>query len=392
VFGNQQGAPTPVVDVGSAFQAAFTTQPLDTWRNNKLFVLIGDPAVMLAAPRGAGSIDDTGLEPMRRRDTIAITGENEGSAEGQDGIALVTVTDSADTSGFTHVPPPTLYHVNYQLPGSVVYRGPVPVEDGQFSAQFVVSSASTEGSHARIGAYFYGGESDGSMSLENVSLADSVQVSDTQGPNIALEFDGGGASVLPETGVSIALFDEHGINLVNRGASGAITMSFDGADTTDLTDDFVCDVGGYREGTIERDLPTLSLGGHTVEVSASDNIGNRSTASQWFEVVSATEFEIRNVANSPNPFPEGDTEGTYILFQLPVDAEVGVDVFTVGGRLVRRIDGFHAPAGANQVYWDGHDHEGDELANGVYLYRIHATSDAYRGDRAEVIGRAVIMR
>lgn len=392
VFGNQQGAPTPVLDVGSAFQAAFTAQPLDAWRNNRLFVVIGDPALMLAAPRGAGSIDDTGVEPMRRRDTITIAGENEGSTAGQDGIALVTVTDSADTSGYTHLPPPFQYHVNYRLPGSVVYRGPVPVEDGRFSAQFVVSSASAEGAHARIGAYFYGGDSDGSLSLENVSLSDSVQVSDTQGPDIELEFEGGGASVLPETGLSIALFDEHGINLVNRGASGAITISFDGADTTDMTDDFAYNVGDYREGTIERDLPTLALGGHTLEVSASDNIGNRSTASQWFEVVSATEFEIRNVANSPNPFPEGDTEGTYILFQLPVDAEVGVDVFTVGGRLVRQIDGFHAPAGANQVYWDGRDHEGDELANGVYLYRIHATSEAYRGDRADVIGRAVIMR
>ncbi len=392
VFGGQQSAPTPVLDVGSAFQAAFTTLPLDTWRNNRLFVVIGDPGLMLAAPRGAGSFDDAAVEPMRRRDTVTIAGTNLGSTAGEDGIVLMTVTDSADTSGYTHFPPPLTYHVDYSLPGEVMYRGLVPVTDGSFSAQFVVSSASEEGPYARIGAYFYGTDADGSSSLESVSLADSVQVSDTQGPDIGLEFEGGGTSVLPETGLSIALFDEHGVNLIGRGSAGAITMSFDGGDTTDLTGDFVYDVGSYREGTIERHLPTLALGGHTVVVSASDNIGNRSTASRWFEVVSATEFEIRNVANSPNPFPDGDTEGTYILFQLPVAAEVGVDVFTVGGRMVRRIDGFHAPAGANQVYWDGRDQEGDELANGVYLYRIHAISEAYRGDRADVIGRAVIMR
>ncbi len=67
VFGNQREAPTPVLDVGTAFQAAFTTQPADAWRNNRLFVIIGDPALMLAAPRGAGSIDGAGIEPMRRR-------------------------------------------------------------------------------------------------------------------------------------------------------------------------------------------------------------------------------------------------------------------------------------------------------------------------------------
>jgi hypothetical protein len=44
------------------------------------------------------------------------------------------------------------------------------------------------------------------------------------------------------------------------------------------------------------------------------------------------------------------------------------------------------------VYWDGRDQQGDELANGVYLYRIHAVSDEYRGDKADAIGRAVIMR
>ena len=145
MFGNQREAPTPVLDVGTAFQAAFTTQPADAWRNNRLFVIIGDPALMLAAPRGAGSIDGAGIEPMRRRDTITLAGENSGSTEGQDGMALVTVTDSADTSGFTHVPPPVTYTVKYSLPGQVVYRGLVPVTDGELSGQFVVSSVSAEG-------------------------------------------------------------------------------------------------------------------------------------------------------------------------------------------------------------------------------------------------------
>ena len=70
----------------------------------------------------------------------------------------------------------------------------------------------------------------------------------------------------------------------------------------------------------------------------------------------------------------------------------GIDVFTVGGRLIRTIDGIRGSTGPNQVHWDGRDQQGDKLANGVYLYRVHATSEAYRGDKAEAIGRAVIMR
>jgi hypothetical protein len=394
VFGGQRETTTPVLDVGSAFQAAFTTIPFDAWRNNRLFVLMGDPAVTLATPRGGGEIDAAGLEPMRRRGTVALTGRSEGSAAGQDGLVLLTVTESADTTGYDHVPPPGVsYHVDYALPGGALYRGLAPVADGEFDAEFVVSTAAAEGPHARIGGYFYRDDGDGAFSLEDVALRDSVNVSDTIGPDIAVEFEGGGTTVLPESRYSVTLFDENGIDLIGRGSSsGAISVCFDGGDTLDVTDRFVYDVGEHREGAVESDLPALSFGGHTVSVSASDNVGNRSTASQWFEVVSATDFEIRNVACSPNPFPEGEAEGTYVLFQLPVAAEVGIDVFTVGGRLLRSIEGFGAPAGANQVYWDGRDAQGDELANGVYLIRIHATSEAYRGDRAEAIGRAVVMR
>jgi flagellar hook assembly protein FlgD len=80
------------------------------------------------------------------------------------------------------------------------------------------------------------------------------------------------------------------------------------------------------------------------------------------------------------------------MFQLPVAAAVTIDIFTVGGRRIRRLDDYIGTAGANEVYWNGLDAEGDELANGVYLYRIYAVSDEYHGDKAEVIGRAVIMR
>ena len=390
-FGNQQEQTTPALDVGMAFQAAFTTDA-STWANNTRFLVLGDPALTLAAPRGGGAFDEAGVEPLRRRDTVTLSGESSGVTAGLDGAALVTVTDCADTSGFVHTSPPPVYRVVYSLPGDTVYEGPVSVDDGALSAQFVVSSASAEGPYARVRAYCYGSDEDGAFSFEEVALTDSVIVSDAEGPEIAVEFEGGGTSVLPGTEVTITLSDEHGINLVDRDPSDAIVVSFDGRDSLDVTGEFAYEFGSYRDGMVEHELPTLALGEHTIQVAASDNVGNRATATQWFEVVSAAEFKVRNVASSPNPFPDGDSEGTYILFQLPVDAEVGIDVFTVGGRLVRRIEEFRASAGANQVYWDGRDQQGDELANGVYLYRIHAVSLAYRGDRADAIGRAVVMR
>ena len=197
----------------------------------------------------------------------------------------------------------------------------------------------------------------------------------------------------PGDELEIRLSDMNGINLINRDPSHGIIMSVDGgADSTDVTSQFSYYLGSFREGAILQELPSMGFGAHSVRVDASDNMGNRSSSSLQFEIVSSEEFKIRNVANHPNPFPSGADAGTHIMFQLPVSAAVTVDVFTVGGRRIRSLGEMPCAAGANEIYWDGRDEQGDELANGVYLFRIHAVSDEYGGDKADAIGRAVVMR
>jgi hypothetical protein len=392
VFGEQREAPTTFADLGQAMQAGFveTATHYHIWLNNTKFSLIGDPALKLVSPSGFGSFEDGGPEQMRRRDTVSLSGTNAGATEAQSGIALVRVSDSADTSGYTQ--PQSGEHVDYWLPGETVFEGAAVVSGGTFSSSLVVSALAEEGPHARVRAYFYGEDADGSFSVEDVALADSVEVSDGLGPDISMLFEGGGTAVLPGDQLEIRFYDESGINLVNRDQSDAILLAIDASpDSTDVTDDFSFDTGSFTEGAIDYVLPSLGLGNHSVSVAASDNMGNRSTATLLFEIVSSTDFTIRNVANFPNPF-SGGGEGTRIMFQLPVSAEVSIDVFTVGGRRVRHMPGLSGQVGANEIYWDGLDQQGDELANGVYLFRIHAVSDEYRGDKADAIGRAVIMR
>ncbi|HMK39071.1 MAG TPA: FlgD immunoglobulin-like domain containing protein, partial [Bacteroidota bacterium] len=55
--------------------------------------------------------------------------------------------------------------------------------------------------------------------------------------------------------------------------------------------------------------------------------------------------------------------------------DLTVKVYTVAGRKIREIK---APPGSlevgfNRVYWDGRDAQGDEVANGYYLYQILIT-------------------
>ncbi len=391
MFGNQQADPAAVLDVGLAVQAGVALSgSYSAWLNDTRFMIVGDPAIVLATPTGSGSLSSDEVDPMMRRDEVELDGTCSGSTADLDGIAVVRVSESADTTGYTL--PSNGHHVDYALPGDTVFNGPVTVSNGAFDARFIVSYATAEGPYGRIRAYCYDDGTDGAISMENVAIADSVETTDAVGPTITIEFAGGATSVLPGAELMMAISDESGINTVTGGYGAPISLVLDGGDSTDVTGAFVYDVGSHQSGTVDFDLPSLSFGAHTIELAASDNMGNRSSGQLWFEIVSAADFEVRNVANYPNPFPDGGETGTWLMFQLPGPADVRIDIFTVGGRRILTLDDIPASAGANQVYWDGRDVVGDELANGVYLFRIHAVSESYRGDKAEAIGRAVIMR
>ncbi len=76
-----------------------------------------------------------------------------------------------------------------------------------------------------------------------------------------------------------------------------------------------------------------------------------------------TEFVLSQ--NYPNPF----NPTTTIVFGLPVDADVSVDVYNVLGQQVGQLFGAHTHAGYHEITFDA-----SHLASGLYLYRLTATS------------------
>lgn len=107
---------------------------------------------------------------------------------------------------------------------------------------------------------------------------------------------------------------------------------------------------------------------YDLRISASDVNGQRTT----FVLHVADKIVVRDVANHPNPF----TSKTTIIYLLSKDAsEVRVSLYTVGGRLIRVFKDAPRAVNYNELEWDGRDAEGDEVANGVYLYVIDAEGD-----------------
>ena len=71
--------------------------------------------------------------------------------------------------------------------------------------------------------------------------------------------------------------------------------------------------------------------------------------------------------NFPNPF----NPSTAIRYAVPeTGARVTLTVYDLSGRLVRTLIDEDRAAGEHSVVWFGRDDRGNELASGVYFYRV----------------------
>ena len=120
--------------------------------------------------------------------------------------------------------------------------------------------------------------------------------------------------------------------------------------------------------------PELKDGKHKLEILAKDASNNffDSTSSRTSFFV-FNEFDLTEVYNYPNPF-SNDTHFTFLLLGSELPQNIKIKIYTIAGRLIRDVE-IPAPdlkVGFNKIYWDGKDQDGDEVANGVYLYKVSA--------------------
>ena len=71
--------------------------------------------------------------------------------------------------------------------------------------------------------------------------------------------------------------------------------------------------------------------------------------------------------NAPNPF----NPSTTIRFDLPESATVKVSIYDVAGRLVQTlVASERMNPGLHDAVWNGRDESGQNVAAGVYFYRM----------------------
>ena len=124
--------------------------------------------------------------------------------------------------------------------------------------------------------------------------------------------------------------------------------------------------------------PTFSQDGdYQLSIQGKDITGNISASVAYtvnFKVINKS--SLSNLLNYPNPFSTS-TCFYYTMTGVETPANFRLQIMTVSGKVVREVTEsefgpLRAGVHQSQFCWDGKDEFGDQLANGVYLYRIVA--------------------
>ncbi len=126
----------------------------------------------------------------------------------------------------------------------------------------------------------------------------------------------------------------------------------------------------WLEATGTRGVLRLQPGKHDVDVRllSAENVETGSAIT--LHVVDR--LTVSNALVVPNPV---GAEGAEFTGYISRPAEISVDIYSLSGRRVRRLQPAFAEAGFVSLSWDGRDQGGGTLAAGSYLFVIRARSE-----------------
>ena len=361
--------------------------------DDQKLILFGDPTLILANPAYQATIYKSDPDSIKALSQLNISGVilKDGSTwHNFNGNILLKAYDSKKNRIYVIKENDVL---NYLLPGNTIFRGTATVQNGEFNLKFIVPKDITYGGKSgRFSVYFWNDEVDGSGFKNSIPVGGtSTNILDNEGPQITIDFNGkdfyDGGMTNQNPVLSIEITDSSGVNIAGDiGHSIVLILDDEKINVTDLFNYYN---NNYVSGSINYAPGFLAEGSHSILVKAWDNCNNSSEINAAFIVVANEKLTIRKVMNYPNPF----SNNTEFTFWINLDCETTIKIYTIAGRLIKKIDDVYASNGFNRIFWDGHDHDGDRMANGVYLYKICAKAQ-YEGKTisTEVVDKLMIIR
>jgi len=383
--------------------------------NNRKFTLLGDPALTLALPvykvkttavngrAVGGGVADT-LKALNQVSVSGVVTDGSGAAMNSfNGVLYATVYDKprmATTLGNG----PGSYRTEFAVQNNVLYKGKVPVSQGNFSFAFVVPrDINYQYGKGRISYYASatgatsGTGTDGNGVFTDVIIGGSGGGTGyTGGPAITAFLndekfvDGGITNANPI--LLLHLSDSLGINITGTGIGHDITAVLDNntQDPLVLNSFYEADLNTFKKGTVRYPLPQMTEGEHTLLIKAWNVANNSGQTSLTFRVVGSKKLVLTHVLNYPNPFSTHTT--FWFEHNRPgEDLSVLVQILTVSGKLVKSFRRtINTPGNrSSDIDWDGRDDYGSKIGRGVYIYRVRVR--ATDGSTADVFQKLYIL-
>ena len=378
--------------------------------NKRSFTLIGDPALKIAIPRLKVVTDSiNGLSPTVEIDTIRALSKItiKGHIENQSGLSLTNFNGILSPSVFDKAKTQQTLGQNsnspiipFELQKNIIYKGKVSVVNGNFEFSFIVpKDINFSYGPGKISYYADNGITDagGFDTLLVIGGIDPIGINDVTGPEIDLylnddSFVSGG--ITDETPVLIAsVFDENGINTVGNGIGHDLVAILDDntSDPIILNEYYTADLDSYQSGKVSFNMTNLSVGSHKLTLKVWDVNNNSSQVSIDFIVQEKQDLVLDHVLNFPNPFTT-KTDFYFEHNQVCSELEAQIQIYTVSGKLIKTINQLVNTQGfrSEGIAWDGRDDFGDQLAKGVYIYKLKVKS--IDGTFAEKTEKLVLLK
>ncbi len=385
--------------------AHFLAKTRYTDPNAQKFHLYGDPTIRLAVPQYSASFDS--INSQHLVEEIQIKALSNVSVNGTIllpdkspwinfyGEAFLTVYDSE-----RFIPLPQMgSNFGMSEQGGVIFNGRISINNGMFNTNFVVpKDISYENKQGKMIIYYFDDNIDGIGFTNKIIVGgtDTTVIDDGRGPEIEIYFDDthnqNAYIIKPNSTLIVKLSDETGLNTTGTGVGHKLEgiLNDDENNPIDFTNYFIGDLdAGGKSGQIRYRFNEIEEGDYKIEIKAWDVFNNLSHQTTNFTVVSGDDLVLSDVLNYPNPFSGNTTFTFQHNFNQAVD--VRIRIYTIAGRLIKEIDQYSLHDRYVKIDWDGNDQDGNPIANGTYLYKVHvATIDGEFNNN--VLGKLAVVR
>tara|TARA_B100001250_G_scaffold393375_1_gene396106 strand:+ start:1351 stop:5055 length:3705 start_codon:yes stop_codon:yes gene_type:complete len=345
----------------------------DGTSESQYFHLFGDPAMKIPIPKDSLLISNINPDTLKTLQ-IGTASMSQSIIQGN-GNGFIILTDAAREVNREYEISSEIHNISFKIPGPTLFKGLFSFSNETFNANIrIPKDIAYSNLPSKIAVYIHNHQQEALGFIENIIIIGGEETNDISGPKITFETTSGkklseGDHFYLNEKINIKLSDPLGINITNEIGHEIIIFDFKNDVSTNMTNNFFYDLNSITDGLIQYD--TDSKKNIDIMVRAWDNANNPSERTITLKGIESGQLKILNIYNYPNPF----LTTTQFSFEITKKSDLEIDIFTLSGRKIKHLKYTDANAGFKIVDWNGKDIYGGEIAKGVYLYRIKATSD-----------------